>query len=529
MPQTGAEVFVQAAQQLGIGKIFTLVGDHLNEVLGAAARAGIQIIDMRHESGVTHAADAFARVTRRPALSMVTGGPGHTNSLTGIATHTRRKPPDCGERLACHEHGGTRGLSRYRAGGLDAGHCEVGRAAAQCLPDPVLPRPAFAEADSGRKGPVHLTIPHDVFTSTTETATGAALPAASHAAAPSSTDVERAIKLLRTAQRPVVLAGSGVWWARAEAELQRFIEKTSLPLYTVTMGKGVVSDEHPLVMGYGDPALNRAALRAFQEADLFLIPGKRIDYRLALGGPRLFPGCGEVYPGGYPSAGIGNEPAARSGYLRGREGHLGRPGRGGRQAGMGASAVARQDTPAQGRVAAHVETCMADRAAPIHPAAFYAELSCVLPRDVLYSWDGGDFTHWGRYLRQRSSPVAGCAWAHWLPSGQGCPTAWLCSSPTRVNRRLYHRRWVLGLLPGGAGYAGAAQPAGGRDRGQRRLLGHREAVPGSAGMERTVACDLRASRYDLIMQAFGEAGRRWRNWVRCGPRSNALWRPGNRI
>src|SRR3954451_16293702 len=82
----GAELFVQATVQLGIDTIFTLVGDHLNEVLAAAARAGVRIVDMRHESGVTHAADAWARIHRRPALALVTGGARHTNSLTGIAT-----------------------------------------------------------------------------------------------------------------------------------------------------------------------------------------------------------------------------------------------------------------------------------------------------------------------------------------------------------------------------------------------------------------------------------------------------------
>src|SRR5580704_19180802 len=82
----GAELFVRAARQLEIETIFTLVGDHLNEVLTIAAQAGIRIVDMRHESGVTHAADAWARIHRKPALSLVTGGPGHTNSLTGIAT-----------------------------------------------------------------------------------------------------------------------------------------------------------------------------------------------------------------------------------------------------------------------------------------------------------------------------------------------------------------------------------------------------------------------------------------------------------
>ena len=83
---SGAELFVDAVARLGIDTMFTLVGDHLNEVLAAAARRGIRILDMRHESGVTHAADAWARIHRKPALALVTGGPGHTNSLTGMAT-----------------------------------------------------------------------------------------------------------------------------------------------------------------------------------------------------------------------------------------------------------------------------------------------------------------------------------------------------------------------------------------------------------------------------------------------------------
>src|SRR3954462_14479795 len=83
---SGAELFIRSIAELGITQIFTLVGDHLYEVLAVAAREGIRILDMRHESGVTHTADAWARIRRKPALSLVTGGPGHTNSLTGIAT-----------------------------------------------------------------------------------------------------------------------------------------------------------------------------------------------------------------------------------------------------------------------------------------------------------------------------------------------------------------------------------------------------------------------------------------------------------
>src|SRR3954451_732047 len=83
---TGAELFVDAIESHGIHEIFTLVGDHLNDVLLCAGRRGLRIVDMRHEAAVVHAADTWARLHRRPALSLVTGGPGHTNSITGIAT-----------------------------------------------------------------------------------------------------------------------------------------------------------------------------------------------------------------------------------------------------------------------------------------------------------------------------------------------------------------------------------------------------------------------------------------------------------
>ncbi len=90
---TGAEIFVAAMRALGLTEIFTLVGDHLNEVLIEAARRGLRIVDVRHESSATHAADVWARLHRRPALAMVTGGPGHTNALTGIATAFQAASP----------------------------------------------------------------------------------------------------------------------------------------------------------------------------------------------------------------------------------------------------------------------------------------------------------------------------------------------------------------------------------------------------------------------------------------------------
>src|SRR5258707_12798714 len=159
----GAELFVQTAVQLGLDPIFTLVGDHLNEVLMEAAQPGIRIVDMRHESGVTHAADAWARIHRRPALSLVTGGPGHTNSLTGIATAnlagspliavSGSRPSNMADRQAFQDIdqvGMARPVVKWAAEAPEAGEI------------PFYLRHAYVEANAGRRGAAHLTIPADV-------------------------------------------------------------------------------------------------------------------------------------------------------------------------------------------------------------------------------------------------------------------------------------------------------------------------------------------------------------------------------
>src|SRR5260221_2703028 len=163
---SGAELFVRSIAELGIKQIFTLVGDHLNEVLAVAAREGISIVDMRHESGVTHAADAWARVHRRPALSLVTGGPGHTNSLTGIATANLAGSP-----LIAVSGSRPRALADRQAF-QDIDQVAMARPAVKWAAEvpqagqiPFYLRRAYEEANSGRRGTAHLTIPVDAFTS----------------------------------------------------------------------------------------------------------------------------------------------------------------------------------------------------------------------------------------------------------------------------------------------------------------------------------------------------------------------------
>ncbi len=506
---TGAEIFVAAMRALGLTEIFTLVGDHLNEVLIEAARRGLRIVDVRHESSATHAADVWARLHRRPALAMVTGGPGHTNALTGIATAFQAASPLIA-------------VSGARPGTL------ADRQAFQELDQPGIVRPivkwaaqppraadlgfylrrAFAEAVAGRPGPAHLTIPVDLFRSTVDEQVALPEAPAPAAPAPDAREVERALTLLESAERPVVIAGSGVWWAHAERELVEFAERTSLPVWTITMARGVIPDDHPLAMGYADPALNRAALAAFEQADVILVLGKRLDYRLAFGGSRLFSPAArmiqvDIHP---PELGMNRRLevglcADVGAALRAFLDVLG-PRR--RPARPWLEHVRKLDRQWRERLES-----LADLAEPpMHPLALFRELRRFLPTDVLYSWDGGDFCHWGRaYL----PALRAGGWVRLGPLGTiGA------ALPNAVALKLAHPREPVVLIigDGALGFYLAELDTLVRHRlpviiivGNDAGWGiERELQRETGGSQETVACELRPTRYDLIMQACGGGG-----------------------
>jgi len=504
----GAELFVRTLAQFGIRHIFTLVGDHLNEVLAVAAREGIRIIDMRHESGVTHAADAWARLTRRPAISLVTGGPGHTNSLTGIATANLAGSP----LIAVS---GSRATTVADRGGFqDIDQVSLARPVVKWAAQPpnaaqipfYLTR-AYAEANSGRRGAVHLTIPVDLFTTKTEDIPAVHVPPEKPAPAPDTADVDKVIAMLRAAERPVVIAGSGIWWSGAEADLQNFIETASLPLYTITMARGVVPDSHPLCMGYADPALNRAALEAYREADLFLVIGKRLDYRLALGGPRVFPANTRFIQVDIYAQELGmnrklDVPLCADAAQALRA--LAEAWSGG---------VDRSDWLAHLRVLRQqheqdLEHVAKDGSLPLHPAAFFRELRRSLPPDILYAWDGGDFAHWGRV----SLPALNAG--GWLRLG---PLGTIGSSlPNGIALQLANPDKPVAVITGdGAlGFYLAEMDTVVRHKlpivvivGNDAGWGlERELQKETTSVRTPVATELTAARYDSIMEAFGGAG-----------------------
>jgi acetolactate synthase-1/2/3 large subunit len=498
----GAELFVQVAARLGLDPIFTLVGDHLNEVLAAAARAGMRVVDMRHESGVTHAADAWARIHRRPALSLVTGGPGHTNSLTGIATANLAGSP-----LIAVSGSRARGLADRQAF-QDIDQVAMTRPVVKWAAEvpsageiPFYLRRAYTEANSARRGAVHLTIPVDVFTGMAAF-TGNGADTAVRTGGPGTAlpcpDLKPATELLRAAKRPVVIAGSGVWWSGAEQALREFIERSQIPLYTITMARGTVPDDHPLSMGYADPALNYAVHTVFREADLFLVVGKRIDYRLALGGARLFPAEAKFIQIDIHPQELGMNRALDAAVCGDARAALdGIP-----DAGPPRTEWLQRVRELRATWTARLEAAQADA------AVFFRALREALPQDVLFSWDGGDFAHWGRALLPARHAGG------WLRLG---PLGTIGSSlPNAIALQLAHpaRRVVAITGDGALGFYLAEMDTAARFKlpivlivGNDAGWGlERELQSWGTGGAPTVACELQAARYDLVMKAFGGDG-----------------------
>ena len=506
---SGAELFVTCAKSLGIDTLFTLVGDHLNQVLLAARRAGMRIIDFRHESAAAHAADAWARLTRTPALVMVTGGPGHTNALTGLATAYLAQSP------LILVSGAPATAMAHRTVFQEIDQLAMARPAtkwaaqpATAAQIPLMLTRAWSESVSGRMAPVHLSIPVDLFAAEATNPLPSLRPAEPARPRPDPADVERALALLRGAERPVVIAGSGVWWADARDELSKFLNRTRLPYYSITMARGMISDLGRYAMGYADPALNKAVRRAFLEADVVLVLGKRIDYRLALGGPRLFSAEAKFIQVDIHSQELGRNRALEVAIcadvretLRAFAVALGQE----RWKPVGAWMRRLRRYNAEWR--AELESFAAETSTPLHPAAVYRAVLEAMPAETRISWDGGDFAHWGRAI------VPAMVEGGWLRLG---PLATIGAAlPNAVALKLQNPDNPVALITGDGAlgfYLGEFDTLVRHKLPIAIITGNdagwgieRELQRALTGGE-TVACELSPARYDLVMQAFGGGG-----------------------
>ena len=283
----GGQALIATLKRFGVDTLFTLHGGHLDCIYQAAAAESFRVVDHRHEQAAGIAATGYARSTGRVGVAMVTAGGGVSNVVTAIANAYS----DC---VASIFFGGAPPLRDYDALPVNSGYDQLSLMGGitkwahrvthvERLPD--LVGRGLHIAREGRPGPVYLDLPSDVLYALLEE-DDFVYPSGNlnvSRPAPSPAAATAALELLRSAQRPIILAGGGVVYSGAADLLKRFVELSGIPVATNNKSRGAIPTGHPLwVRGFG--TLGAAAARGAGTPDVVLLLGARLG--LYTGGRR---------------------------------------------------------------------------------------------------------------------------------------------------------------------------------------------------------------------------------------------------
>jgi acetolactate synthase-1/2/3 large subunit len=483
----------------GINTLFTLSGGHLFSLYDGCRSEGIRLIDTRHEQTAAFAAEGWSKVTRVPGVAALTAGPGVTNGMSAMAAAQQNQSP-------LLVLGGRAPALRWGMGSLQeidhlpfvapltrfAATAQSPQSVAELVDD------ALRATLGAPSGVAFVDFPMDyVFGEAHDPGVPGALSTPPPAAAVDGNALDDAVRLLAAAQRPVIMAGTNVWWGHAEAELAALAAAQRIPVLMNGMARGVVPADHEL-------AFSRARSQALHDADVALVVGVPMDFRLGFGavfGPdtALIVADRAAPAHDHPRA----VAAALYGDLAAILTALSAPAGGLPDHQTWIADLRAVETAAREGERAE----LADDRSPLHPMRVYAELAPLLDRDAIVVIDAGDFgSYAGRVI---DSYVAGA----WLDSGPfGClgsgPGYALAAKLARPDRQV-----VLLQGDGAFGFSGMEWDTLVRHGVQVvSVIGNN----GIWGLEKhpmellygySVVAELRpGTRYDEIVQALGGHG-----------------------
>jgi acetolactate synthase I/II/III large subunit len=403
---------VAAARRHGVSVMFTLSGGHVFPLYDAVVKddagSAMRLVDVRHEQTAVFAAEATARLTRTTGLAVVTAGPGVTNSVSAVTTAWFNGAPVVVLAGRAPDY-------RWGAGSL------------QEMDHPPLLAPvtkrawtehdtarlagsvdeAFRLAASPHRGPVFLDVSLEALYGQAEADLPTADPVMADpvtAAAPDEGDVDRIAGLLRTARRPVLVLGSDVWLGGAEDAARQAAQELRLPVIANGQARGVLPRGHELLV-------TRARSAALRQADLVIVAGTPLDFRLGYGsfGPKDAPA--QVVHVADAPGGIATHvalAASASGDLPAFFTALAAPGRADPEWVPSLTEAVKAAVASDGPL-------LASDADPVHPARIYGELLKVLDDDAVVIGDGGDFVSFAGKFVEPARPGG------WLDPGPfGC-------------------------------------------------------------------------------------------------------------
>jgi acetolactate synthase I/II/III large subunit len=512
----GGRLVARCLRRHGVSKLFTLSGGHLFSIYDGCRAEGIEIVDVRHEQTAAFAAEGWAKVTRTIGACALTAGPGVTNGMSAIASAAQNHSPVL-------VLGGRAPQFRWGQGSLqEIDHVPFVRPVVKLAATPgataeipALVDEAMRAAITPHSGPAFVDFPLDhVFMEAGETEPLTPLPEPWTGPAADAGQLDRAAALLREAERPVIMAGTGLYWGRGEEQLRALAEELRIPVFLNGLGRGCVPADHEL-------CFSRARGAGLGEGDVVLVIGVPLDFRLGFGAAIAADAEIVVIDVAEPerehprpvAAGLyGALPATLEALRVGAAGPGGAAGGGARSvggAGAGGAAVAREawisslrEIESEKRAAEVAE--LTDPRAPLHPMRIYGELVRLLDRDAIIIGDGGDFVSYAGRVVDSYSP--GC----WLDPGPfGClgsgPGYALGAKLARPERQV-----VLLLGDGAFGFSGMELDTLARHQiPVVAIMGNNgiwalEKHPMESLYGYSVAADLRPeTRYDQVAQALG--------------------------
>ena len=281
---TGNEFLVKALQEEGVEKIFGYPGACVIDIFDEIYKQDqVELVLPRHEQGLLHEAEGYAKSTGKVGVCLVTSGPGATNIMTGLADahydniplvcFTGQVPLNLIGNDAFQEVdivGMTRSITKYGVTVQD--RKDLGR----------IIKMAFHIASTGKPGPVLIDLPKDIQTASGPSEYPESVQIRGYKPNESVHigQLKKAYKLLKSAKKPLILAGGGVNIARANTLLQEFAEKMNVPVVTTIMGKGAIPTTHPLYIGNTGMHGKYACNKAVSECDVLFSIGTRFNDRI---------------------------------------------------------------------------------------------------------------------------------------------------------------------------------------------------------------------------------------------------------
>lgn len=404
---TGSDLLIRALQAEGVDTVFGIAGDHILHMLDQMYDAPLRMIDFRHESGAAHAADSYSRILRKGGV-MLSTTPGHANALPALANAMHSEAPIINIAGSAESANIGRGAMQEfdqvgAAKPITKGAWDVPSPAR--IPEYVAL--AFRTALSGRQGPVHLTIPHDFQGAEVDDAEVARYAPREYGTPlqvlGDPAQIDRAIDVLNSAERPVIFAGSSAGATAIPSEVQRLVETMRIPFFSEDSGRALIPDSHEYSMGLGYIPLN-ATVRNVSEADVVLMLGKRLDYTNGFGGNPPFASDVKF---------IVVDPSSAQ-VARARTAEVGIVGDLGPVITQMADAAEKRSWTERPEWVTKLRSAHDDWHAglddlgkvenPMHPMHVSKTLQKFIDDDTHVTWDGGDYCHFLRASIKRDKP-----------------------------------------------------------------------------------------------------------------------------